>query len=173
MISKKIETAINNQINAEFYSAFLYLSMAAYCDSKSFKGMANWLNVQYQEELTHALKLYNFILDRGGAVELRAIKKPPATFKSILSVFEGAYEHEKLVTGLINDLYALAKQEKDFASEEMLHWFISEQVEEEANTSEIADNLKHVGNDGNGLLALDQKLGARVFVDETAQPEGE
>lgn len=167
-MNKKIQDAINGQIKAEFYSAYLYLSMSAYCESQSFKGMANWLKIQYQEELTHALKFYHFLLDRGGKVELKAIDEPPSEFKSPLDIFEKTHEHEKMVTGLINGLYELAKEEKDYAFQELLHWYIKEQVEEEANTSEIAENLKQVGDDGNGLLLLDQKLGLRQFVDETA-----
>ncbi|MEA3494463.1 MAG: ferritin [Bacteroidota bacterium] len=166
-MNKKINDAINKQIAAESYSAFLYLSMAAYCETNNFKGMANWLKVQYQEELTHALKLYQFILDRGGIIELQQLDKPETDFSSPLEVFQKAYEHEQKVTGMINDLYELAKEEKDYAFQEVLHWFIKEQVEEEANSSEIAENLKKVGNDGNGLLLIDQQLASRVFVDET------
>jgi len=167
-MNQKINDAINKQIAAESYSAFLYLSMSAYCESNNLKGLANWLKVQYQEELTHALKFYQFILDRGGQVELQALDQPPKDFKSAYDVFQQAYEHEQKVTKLIHDLYELAKEEKDYAFQEILHWFIKEQVEEEANSSEIAENLKKVGADGNGLLLIDQQLATRVFVDETA-----
>jgi len=168
-MNKKINDAINKQIAAESYSAFLYLSMAAYCETNNFKGMANWLKIQYQEELTHALKFYQFVLDRGGIVELQQLDKPDTNFSSPFDVFQKTYEHEQKVTGMINDLYELANQEKDYASQELLHWFIKEQVEEEANSSEIANNLEKVGDDGNGLLLIDQQLANRVFVDETAK----
>ncbi len=172
-MNQKIEDAINEQVRAEFYSAFLYLSMSAYCESLSYKGLANWLKIQYQEELTHALKFYQFLLDRGAKVELRALDQPPSDFKSPLHAFEEAYAHEQKVTGMINNLFDLAQKEKDYASQELLHWFIKEQVEEEANTSEIADNLRKVGDDGNGLLLIDDKLATRVFVDETASAAAE
>jgi len=168
-MNKKVNDAINKQIGAESYSAFLYLSMSAYCESNGFKGMANWLKVQYQEELTHALKFYQFLLDRGGQVELPALAKPTTGFKSPQEVFEMAYEHEQKVTKMIHDLYELAREEKDYAFEQFLHWFIDEQVEEEANSSEIAENLKKVANDGKGLLLIDQQLAGRQFVDETNQ----
>ncbi|MDP2684324.1 MAG: ferritin [bacterium] len=171
-MNKKINDAINQQIAAESYSAFLYLAMAAYCELNNLKGMANWLKVQYQEELTHALKFYQFVLDRGGQVELQALNQPPSDFASTHDVFQKAYEHEQKVTKMIHDLYELAKEEKDYAFQELLHWFIKEQVEEEANSSEIANNLKRIGDDGNGLLLIDQQLAARQFVDETATPEG-
>ncbi|XOU94020.1 MAG: ferritin [Candidatus Kerfeldbacteria bacterium] len=167
-MNKKINEAINKQVAAEFYSAFLYLAMSAYCETNNFKGMANWLKIQYQEELTHALKLFQFILDRGGQTDLQALDKPEINFTSPHDVFQKAYEHEQKVTGMINDLYELATQEKDYASQELLHWFIKEQVEEEANSTEIAENLKKVGDDGNGLLLIDQQLASRTFVDETA-----
>ena len=172
-MNKKINDAINKQVAAEFYSAFLYLSMSAYCETNNFKGMANWLKVQYQEELTHALKLYQFVLDRGGEVELQQLDKPEVNFTSPYDVFNKAYKHEQKVTGMINDLYELANQEKDYASQELLHWFIKEQVEEEANSSEIANNLEKVGDDGNGLLLIDQQLASRVFIDETVVPQSE
>ncbi len=166
-MNKKINDAINKQIAAESYSAFLYLSMSAYCESNNLKGMANWLKVQYQEELTHALKFYQFVLDRGGQVELQALDKPTAEFSSAHDVFQKSYEHEQKVTKMIHDLYELAEVEKDYAFQELLHWFIKEQVEEEANSSEIAHNLKRIGDDGNGLLLIDQQLASRQFVDET------
>ena len=111
--------------------------------------------------------MYQFVLDRGGVVELQKLDKPDTNFSSPQDVFQRAYEHEQKVTGMINDLYDLAKEEKDYAFQEVLHWFIKEQVEEEANSSEISNNLKKVGNDGNGLLLIDQQLANRVFVDET------
>lgn len=166
-MNKKINDAINKQIAAESYSAFLYLSMAAYCEINNLKGMANWLKVQYQEELTHALKFYQFVLDRGGKVELQSLDQPPADFSSAHDVFQKAYEHELKVTKMIHDLYELANVEKDYAFQEILHWFIKEQVEEEANSSEIADNLKMVGDDAKGLILIDQQLANRQFVDET------
>jgi len=161
MVNKKITKAINSQIQAELYSAYLYLAMSAYCQSLNFNGFAHWLKLQTEEEVEHAMKFYNFLLERGGQVELLAIQKPPVTFTSPAKAFEQAYEHEQKVTGLINRLYELAKQEKDYAFEQFLHWFIEEQVEEEAQTSEIAEILAKVGDKGNGIWMMDHRLGKR------------
>ena len=173
MINKKIEIAINNQIQAELYSAYIYLSMSAYVESINFKGMATWFKVQAQEELTHTMKFYTFLQDREGTVELQAIEQPPKTFDSPFAAFQAAHEHEKKVSKMIDVLYELAREEKDYAFEQFLHWFIKEQVEEEANTLEVVEDLKKVGEDSNGMLLIDQKLGARVFVDETADTKEE
>lgn len=172
MINKKVEKAINGQIQAEFYSAYLYLSMSAYFESTNYKGFANWLKVQTQEELTHAMKFYNFLLDREGKVELQAIEQPPADFASPLEAFKAAHGHEKKVSKMIHGLYELARQEKDYPFEQFLHWFIEEQVEEEANALEVVEDLKKINNDSNGMLILDQKLGVRQFVDETTGDKG-
>lgn len=167
MISKNIESAINKQIQAELYSAYIYLSMSAYVEAANFKGMENWLKVQAQEELTHTMKFYTFLQSREGIVELQAIEQPPKTFDSPLAAFQAAHEHEKKVSKMIHDLYELAREEKDYAFEQFLHWFIEEQVEEEANTLEVVEDLKKVGDDSNGMLLIDQKLASRIFVDTT------
>ncbi|MBU0598184.1 ferritin [Patescibacteria group bacterium] len=161
MINKKIESAINGQIQAELYSSYLYLAMSAYCQSLNFKGFAHWLKMQAEEEVEHALKFYNFLLDRGGTVELLAIQKPPVSFVTPAKAFSQAYGHEQKVTGLINKLYELARQEKDYAFEQLLHWFIDEQVEEEAQTQEISEILAKLGGKGNGIWMLDHRLGKR------------
>ncbi len=161
MVTKKIESAINGQIQAELYSSYLYLAMSAYCQKLNFKGFASWLQKQAEEEVGHAMKFYKFLLDRGGTVELRAIDKPPVSFASPLKVFQQAYAHEQKVTGLIGKLYELAKREKDYAFEQFLLWFIDEQVEEEAQTAEISGILSSIGDSGNGIWMLDHRLGKR------------
>ena len=161
MISKKMEKAINEQINKEIYSAYLYLAMAAQCENMGFKGFGNWFKVQYQEELSHAMKFFDYINDQGGRVELAAIKQPPMTFKSPLAMFEQAYKHEQYVTQSIHGLVDLAVKEGDHATNSMLKWFVDEQVEEEAHASEIVTQMSMIGPSGAGLLYLDGKLGKR------------
>lgn len=170
-ISKKMEDAINKQVNAELYSAYLYLGMSANCTEMNLKGMANWLYVQAQEEMTHAMKFYRFILERNGHMNLPAIEGVPSDWKSPLQMFEVAYEHEQKVTGMINNLADIAISERDHATASMLNWFVDEQVEEEANSSEIAGRLKLIGESKDGLFMLDKELSTRVFVDST-QPAG-
>ncbi|MET1124979.1 MAG: ferritin [Archaeoglobaceae archaeon] len=167
MLSDRMLEALNRQINAEIYSAYLYLSMAAYFDSKGLKGFTNWLKVQWQEELEHAMRLYEYVVSRGGRVRLYAIEEPPHDWESPLAAFEHVYRHEVNVTKSIHELVDLAVEEKDYATYNMLQWFVSEQVEEEANASEIVEKLRMV-SDGSGLLMLDRELAARRFV-----PEGE
>jgi len=133
MISKKIEKALNKQINAELYSAYLYLSMVAYFESVNLPGFANWMKVQTQEELMHAMKIYDFVNERGGRVVLKAIEAPPTEWDSPLDAFEATYKHEQKVTGLINNLVNLAIEEKDHATSSFLQWFVNEQVEEESS----------------------------------------
>lgn len=166
-MNKKINKAINNQINAEIYSAYLYLAMAAYFDDKNLPGFANWMKMQSQEEMTHAMKFYRFVYERGGIVELHAIDKPPVVFKSPLDVAKEVLAHEQKVTGLINGLYELATKEKDYAFQSILKWFIDEQVEEEGNASDLIEKVKLAGEKGPGLFMLDKELAARTFVDET------
>ena len=137
--------------------------MAAYFQSVSLGGFANWMRVQAQEELTHAMKFYDFINERGGRVTLTAIDAPPTKWKSILDVFENTLSHEQKVTGLINDLVNLALKEKDHASQIFLQWFVSEQVEEEDSADEIVQKLKLIGKDGGGIFMLDRELGQRAF----------
>lgn len=160
-IKKKITNAINKQINAELYSSYLYLAMAAYFESKNWIGFANWMRIQSKEENTHAMKFFDYVLERGGEVVLEDIKSADTAWKTPLQVFEVVYEHELKVTALINDLLKLARQEGDTATESMLKWFIDEQVEEEAHAKQIVDKLKMIKDSVNGLFMLDHELGER------------
>jgi len=162
MLNQKIQDAMNEQIKNELYSAYLYLSMSAYCESINLPGCANWMRMQDQEERIHAMKLFDFVHERGGRVVLQAIDQPPSEFKSLLDVFEKTLEHEQKVTGLINDLYALAVEEKDYASQIFLQWFVTEQVEEEDSVNQIIERLKMIGDSRQGLLMLDRDLGGRA-----------
>ena len=161
MISKKMQTALNKQINAELYSSYLYLSMAAWAHSQNLSGIGAWMNVQATEENAHAMKFYGQLLERGGAVTLDAIAKPPASWKSALLLFKAVAEHEAHVTSLIHGLMDMAVAEKDYASIEFLSWFVKEQVEEEANAALIVAKLDMVGDSKSGLLMLDGKIGKR------------
>ena len=161
-LSKKMEKALNAQINAEMYSSYLYLSMASDLNSKALDGFSNWMKTQAQEELYHAMKFYDFVLERGGSVVLDAIEAPQIKWKTPLAIFQGAYNHELLVTGLINDLVDLAIKEKDHATNNFLQWYVKEQVEEEASADEIVQKLKLIGNQGNGIFMLDKEVGARA-----------
>ena len=160
-IIPKVEKALNKQINAELYSAYLYLSMSAYFEGLALKGFASWMKHQAEEEVEHAMKLFNFIYERGGNVTLTEIAKPKLKWKSPLDAFENAYEHEQLVTSLIHKLVDISRANKDHATEVMLHWFVNEQVEEEDNASDIVEKLKLVGNVKAALLVLDKRLGKR------------
>jgi ferritin len=164
MITKKMVESLNEQINKELYSAYLYLSMAAYAASIGLNGFANWFNVQVKEELTHADKFYNYVIQQGGRVSLREIEKPPENFSSAIDVFKKTLAHEQKVTKRINNLVNLASKEKDYATNTFLQWFVTEQVEEEANANEILQKINLVGKDGNGLLTIDSQLATRVFV---------
>lgn len=163
MLNKKIEKAFNEQMNAEMYSAYLYLSMGAYFQSVGMPGFANWMRVQAQEEMVHAMKFFDHINGRGGRVTLKAIDGPPTEWDSAVAVFKHVYEHEQKVTGLINNLVNLAIEEKDHASRSFLQWFVDEQVEEEDSASTVLDRLKLIGDSGNGLFMMDGELGQRVF----------
>lgn len=162
MINKKIQDALNAQITLEQYSAQLYLAMSAHCEGRSFRGFANWLRVQAQEETKHAMKLVTFLLDRAGKLELGAINAPPADFGTVTQVFESILAHEKSITGKISALFELSRTEKDYASEITLQWYVTEQVEEEANVGQIVDQLKAVGEQGGGIWYLDSKMGKRA-----------
>ncbi len=168
MLTKKLEEALNNQVNAEFYSSYFYLSMAAYFDKMNLKGFANWMKVQFQEEQAHALHLLNFINERGGTVKLTQIKAPKLSWKDAIEVFEDTLKHEIFVTSLINNLVDLALKEKDHASVNMLQWYVSEQVEEEANVTDILQQLKIIEGKGAGMFMIDRELKVRVFVDPFA-----
>ena len=162
MLNKKVEQAMNDQLRKELQSAYVYLGMSAYCDSVSLPGFASWLRQQFAEEQQHAMRFYNFILDREGEVQLKQLDSAPTRYKSALDVFQTALEHERAVTAAINELYNLVANEKDFASQAWLDWFATEQVEEEKTVGQIVDDLRRIGEDGNGLFLLDQKMGERA-----------
>jgi len=161
MISKKIEDAFNDQINAELFSAYIYMAMSAYLESVDLVGMAHWMNVQAQEEVDHARKFAAHIVERGGRVRYKTIECPQEEWKSALDVFKGAYDHERYVTGRINSLMDMAVAEKDYASQVFLHWFIEEQVEEEAAADAIVKKLELIGEGGKGIYMVDKDLGKR------------
>lgn len=161
MLGKKLEVKINDQINKELYSAYLYLSMAAQFEAENLPGFASWMKKQAAEEQEHAMKFFGYVNERGGRVVLEAIEKPETEFGKPVEVFAEVLAHEQKVTGLINDLYALALEEKDYASQSFLQWFIDEQVEEEASAGGILESLKMIGDKGHALLMIDHQLGAR------------
>jgi ferritin len=164
MISQTMQDALNAQINAEQYSAQLYLAMSAAMETRSFRGFARWLRVQASEETNHATKLIDFVLDRGGKLELQPIAAPPVDFGGPIPLFEDVLKHEQIVTGKINALFELARSGKDFASEITLQWFVTEQIEEESNARLIVDRLRAVGDQGGAIWYLDKELGKRGTV---------
>lgn len=159
---KELLTLLNDQINHEHYSSYLYLSMAAYFEAKNLGGFAHWMEVQSQEEYEHGMKFFEFIHDRGEKVTLKAIPAVPTEWASPADVFDHVFQHEQKVTSLINTIYAKALQENDYPTQVMLHWFINEQVEEEKNAQQIVDQLAMVGGSSQGLMMLDRALGARA-----------
>lgn len=161
MISEKMQKAFNEQLNAELYSSYLYLSMAAYFEAANLPGFANWMSMQSQEEYAHSMKFYSYINQVGGRVELDTIEKPDFEWKSALVVFEASLEHEKYITKRINDLVDLAIEGKDHAANNFLQWFVNEQVEEEATVGNIVDKFRLIGEEKGGLFILDRELGAR------------
>jgi len=162
MIGQKIQDALNAQINLEQYSAQLYLAMSGHCERKSFRGFAHWLRIQAQEENVHAMKLVAFLLDRGGRLDLRVVEAPPTDFGTVTQMFEKILAHEQSNTASINALFERSRAEKDYASEITLQWYVTEQVEEEANVGQILDQLRAVGEQGGGIWYLDSKMGKRV-----------
>ena len=167
MLKEKVMNAINDQINAEFYSAYLYLSMAAWFENKGLSGFANWMRVQYQEETAHAMKFFDYVVERGGRVILTPIASVETDFISVVEIFEKALAHEEYITDRINKIMDVAIAESDYASRSFLDWFVDEQVEEEANVNEILDTLRLIDGKGNGLFMLDREMKQRVFVDST------
>lgn len=163
MIKKRLEDALNDQINAEYYSAYLYASMAAHFENKNLKGFANWMRVQVQEELAHGTRMYDYLNERGGRVCLKAIDAPPHEWSSILEVYEEVYKHEQHVTELINKLVTLAQVENDHAFYIFLQWFVEEQVEEEGSADDIVQQLKLMGDNTGALFILDRELKQRIF----------
>lgn len=163
MLNKKMEKAYNDQINAELYSAYLYLSMASYFEDQGFGGFGHWMRLQAQEELEHSMKFIGYVQTRGGRVILEKIEKPTEEWDSPLAAFSGALEHEQYITGRINNLVKLANELNDYASGQFLLWYVEEQVEEEEHAGEICDKLKLVGDSPQGILFLDKELSGRTI----------
>ena len=162
MVSKAVQSAMNDQITAEFYAAYLYLSMAAYFDEANFPGFANWMRSQNQEEILHAMKLFDFMIDNGGHIELGTIEQPPSSFESSLAAMKATLRHEQHVTRAINSLYELALKEKDYPAQVVLQWFIAEQTEEEKTVSDIIARLELAGDNPSALLMIDSQLASRA-----------
>ena len=162
MIGTKLQEAINNQIQAEMDSAYIYLAMSIYSEGKNLRGFAHWLKTQYNEEMTHAFKLLDYLVERGGTVQLQAIAAPATDFGTPVEVFEKVLVHEVHITSLIHKLYELAVAEKDYAAQIFLQWFIEEQVEEEGNATTILERLRMIGNSNGSLLYIDKELGKRA-----------
>jgi ferritin len=162
-ITAKMEKAFNDQINAELYSAYLYLAMSCQADALQLKGVASWFNIQYQEEVAHAMGLLNYLQERGGRVILAAIEAPRTEWPDVVAMFEETCEHEAYVTSLINKMKALADEEKDYAASLFLDWYVREQVEEEATASDILGDFKMAKNNPSATMMLNRELGARVF----------
>ena len=163
MVSKELETAINKQINAEFWSAYLYLSMSAHFAHEGLPGFANWFKVQFQEEQDHAVKFMNYLISKGNKVELTPIEKVDTSWDSLLKAFQDTLNHERVVTSLINNLVSIARKENDYATENMLQWFVNEQVEEEETAQAMIDSLKLIGSNGFGIYTMDKELGQRSY----------
>jgi len=164
MLKASVEKALNSQINEEYFSSYLYLSMAAYFESLGQQGFANWMRIQAQEEYIHSMKFFDYVIHTGGKVTLKSIKDPKTTWKSILEVFEDTLEHEQHITDLINKLTSLCLTESDHATNSFLKWFIDEQVEEMANATQILHEIKLIGDNNAGILMLDRELKARTPV---------
>lgn len=167
MIKKEVAEALNEQLNKEFHSAYIYLGFSSYASSKGFNGCASWFLVQYQEEISHAMKMFRYLEDQGAKIELQDIKAPKVKCGSIVEAFEMALAHEQKMTGWLNQLSDMTMKLKDHATYNMLQWYVTEQVEEEASFGEIIDSIKIVGKDGFGLYSIDKELGKRSFVDAT------
>ncbi|MBI2419654.1 MAG: ferritin [Ignavibacteriales bacterium] len=168
MINPKIEQALNKQLNEEFFSSYLYLSMSANFEKLNLAGFANWMKVQSQEEYSHAMKFYNYLIQKGGTAVLEQINKPDTKWENTLAMFEATYAHEQHITECINNLVDLALEVKDHATNSFLAWYVNEQVEEEANVTKLIEELKMVGENKTGLFMMDRELAQRVFVDATA-----
>jgi len=166
-----MEAALNQQVNAELYSAYLYQSMSAWAQAKALKGLANWMDCQAKEEMIHALKIYGFIVERNARVTLTAIDGPPTEWDSPVAVAENVLVHEQKVTGLINGLVDLAIEEKDHATRSFLNWFVDEQVEEEASANDLLDRLNLAADSPGGMMMIDRELAQRVFTPPPAEAE--
>ncbi len=172
MLKDSISKALSDQVNAEFYSAYLYLAMSSYSDRIGFKGFAQWLFVQYQEETSHATHMYQYILGRGANPEFPSIEAPPQDWVDTKDIFEKVLEHEQYVTSRINDIASLAMLEKDHATYQFIQWYVNEQVEEEDTASDILQKLRNIGDNAGLLYSLDAQLGARTFTDPFANANG-
>ncbi len=168
MISKNLQKAIVEQLNKEFHSAYIYLGMSAYCSKEGFNGAASWFLIQYQEEVAHGMKMFKYLEDQGAAITLPAIESVKVEYKSLLDVFKKSLAHEQYMTKNLNNLSDMAMKEKDHATYNLLQWYVTEQVEEEATVGEIIDHIKLVGDNGYGLYTIDKELSERSFVDPTA-----
>ena len=165
LLSEKVQAALNEQIKDELYAAYLYLAMTGYFKAMNLDGFAHWFDLQRQEETNHGLKIFEYIFDRGGKIELKPLPGTPAGFDSPLDVAQQAFDHEREVTEKINDLYELALSEKDYQTQSLLHWFINEQIEEEKSALTLVERLKMVGDDAAALFILDREMGARTSAD--------
>ena len=166
-MNKKLEEAINTQLNFEIESAFVYLAMKNYLEGQSLDGFVNWFDVQFQEEMAHAQKFMNYVNERDGRVVLEEIAKPETNWESPVKAFSAAYKHEQFISASINELISIARDEKDFMSDNFLQWFVAEQVEEEASAKEVIRMFKLAGSGGGGLLMIDKELASRVFTPPT------
>jgi ferritin len=162
MISDKMQDALNEQVNKEFFSAYMYLAMSAYCSTIGLPGFANWMRMQYEEEIMHVTKMYDYIMGQGGVIDLKAIEQPDREYGTPLAIFETTLEHEQLVTNLIHRIMDLAVEERDYATQTFLQWYVTEQVEEESNVNDILAPLRMVGEDKGGLMMIDQQLAVRM-----------
>lgn len=169
MMTAKLVDAFNGQIQFEIHSALIYKAMQAYFEAEDLPGMANWMNIQFQEELSHAEKMFNFVCEAGGRAKMLAMEEPRNEYSSPLEVFETSLAHEQIVTARINDLMDLAQQEKNHAAQIFLQWFVTEQIEEEANVGQVIAHLKRIQGDGRGLMMVDQQLASRTFVPIAAE----
>lgn len=162
-MNKRVLDELNMQIKHEMESYYIYLSMAAWLESNSYDGMAHWMRIQAHEEMEHAMRFFNHIIERGEKITLLDLKQLKTDWGSVKEIFDDAYEHEKFITSRINTCMTAVREEKEYASEGILNWFVEEQIEEEANTSKIVDQIKMIGNEGKGIYMLDKELGARVW----------
>lgn len=166
MISDTMNEALNEQVNAELFSSYLYLGMSAWFSEKSLNGFASWMLVQAQEEMSHGMKIYDFILERGGSIQLKAIEKPESGWNSPLEVVQEVANHEAKVTGLIYDLVDVASEQRDHATNIFLQWFVTEQVEEEASAGDVLERVKMIGDHSAGMFALDMEMAKREFTED-------
>jgi len=169
MLSKTMQNALNEQINAEIWSAYLYLSMSGYFENQNLPGFANWMKMQWQEEISHAMKLFDYVHERGGRVFLKPIAEVKTDWTDAIEVFSETLDHERKVTGMINKLVNIAISEADHATNNVLQWFVAEQVEEEASAENLLEQLKMIDGFGHGMLMLDRELSQRSFVDPTQE----